>query len=59
MSLPTSTLASTQHAISDLRRPCASFAPSIWGDTFLQYASDESMNQLFYHILENVKMVPL
>ncbi|RDX75096.1 (-)-germacrene D synthase, partial [Mucuna pruriens] len=39
MSLP----APTQDAVSDLRPPCASFAPSIWRDTFLQYASDESM----------------
>ncbi|RDX82063.1 (-)-germacrene D synthase, partial [Mucuna pruriens] len=43
MSLPASTFASTQDAVSDLRRPCASFASTIWGDTFLQYVSDESM----------------
>jgi len=40
MSLPASTLASIQHAVSDqLKRPCVSFAPCIWGDTFLEYAS--------------------
>ncbi|XP_027342918.1 probable terpene synthase 2 [Abrus precatorius] len=40
MSLPASTLASTQHAVSDLRRPCVNYAPSMWGDFFLQYASE-------------------
>ncbi|TKY49011.1 terpene synthase 2 [Spatholobus suberectus] len=49
MSLPASTLASTQHAVSDLRRPCVNYAPSIWGDIFLQYAS-ESME-----VNDNVK----
>ncbi|WVZ00378.1 hypothetical protein V8G54_026447 [Vigna mungo] len=34
MSLPSSTL-----AVAELRRPCVSYAPTIWADTFLQYAS--------------------
>ncbi|TKY49012.1 terpene synthase 2 [Spatholobus suberectus] len=49
MSLPASAIASAQDSVSDRRRPCASFAPSIWGDIFLQYAS-ESME-----VNDNVK----
>ncbi|KAL2331550.1 hypothetical protein Fmac_019131 [Flemingia macrophylla] len=44
MSLAVSALVSTQNGVSDLNRPCAKFAPSIWGNTFLQYAS-ESLEQ--------------
>ncbi|KAL2331549.1 hypothetical protein Fmac_019130 [Flemingia macrophylla] len=63
MSLPASvTLASTQHTVSDLRRPCASFAPSIWGDTFLQYASEsmevnDNVKQQAQILKEDVRMM--
>uniref|UniRef100_A0A151UDR3 (+)-delta-cadinene synthase isozyme C2 n=1 Tax=Cajanus cajan TaxID=3821 RepID=A0A151UDR3_CAJCA len=40
MSIAASALVSTQNAVSDVKRPCANFAPSIWGNTFLQYASE-------------------
>jgi len=43
MSLPASTLASTQHAVFDIKRPITRYAPSMWGDTFLQYASESKV----------------
>ncbi|KAK7335349.1 hypothetical protein VNO80_27130 [Phaseolus coccineus] len=59
MSLQSSTLASTQHALSQLRRPCVSYAPSIWGDTFLQYAAqsketDDNVKQQAEKLKEEV-----
>ncbi|XP_020239096.1 probable terpene synthase 2 [Cajanus cajan] len=58
MSLPASTLASTQH----VKRPCASFPPNIWGDTFLQYASESvgvsyNVKQQAQNLKEEVKMM--
>ncbi|KAL2331542.1 hypothetical protein Fmac_019123 [Flemingia macrophylla] len=45
MSLAVSALVSTQNAVSDLKRPCANFAPSIWGDI------------LSFNMLLNLRMV--
>ncbi|KAK7324634.1 hypothetical protein VNO77_28356 [Canavalia gladiata] len=41
-SLPPSALVSIQHAESDLSRSCVNFPPNIWGDIFLQYASEST-----------------
>uniref|UniRef100_A0A151UDL8 Aristolochene synthase n=2 Tax=Cajanus cajan TaxID=3821 RepID=A0A151UDL8_CAJCA len=64
MSIAASALVSTQNAVSDVKRPCANFAPSIWGNTFLQYASesmhqevDDIMNQQAQILKEEVKMM--
>ncbi|XP_014522250.1 probable terpene synthase 2 [Vigna radiata var. radiata] len=57
MSLPSSTL-----AVAELRRPCVSYAPTIWGDTFLQHASqsketDDNMKQQAEKLKEKVKSI--
>ncbi|KAH1144318.1 hypothetical protein AAZX31_12G204600 [Glycine max] len=62
MSLPASTLASTQHAVFDIKRPITRYAPSMWGDTFLQYASEskevsENVKQQADILKEEVKMM--
>ncbi|KAL2331512.1 hypothetical protein Fmac_019093 [Flemingia macrophylla] len=49
--------------MSDVRRPCVSFPADIWGDTFLQLASnqskevDDNVKQQAQSLKENVKMI--
>jgi len=41
---------STQHAVSDFKRPTANFLPCIWGNLFLKYDSESMvlLLQIFY-----------
>jgi len=53
MSLPSATLSSTQHAASELRRPCVSYVPNIWGETFLQYAAQSKVLFLLFSYISS------
>ncbi|RHN75245.1 hypothetical protein MtrunA17_Chr2g0319061 [Medicago truncatula] len=39
---------STQHAVSDFKRPIANFRPCIWGHLFLKYDSESMVLHIFY-----------